>query len=302
MPVISADTLRMRLEKGESLPLVDVLFEEQHERRRLPGALSACVYNVTFLDQMSVLAPDREIPLVVYGAGEPDSSALVAENKLIKAGWTSVYRLEGGIDAWAAAGGALEGTDTSADRDVERLFLPQERVYSVLPEESAVAWEGRNKVGSHQGVLALAGGELEFLGGRADGEFRLDMRSIEDKDLVDDDLRRTLVAHLLSEDFFDAKNHPEATLRISRAEPNGAEPGRPNYRLSGMLEMRGVSRPFGCEATLANLEEGRIAVEAHFDLDRTQWGVNYGSGSLFRFLGYHLVYDLVSVRVRLVLG
>ncbi|MGE4293043.1 MAG: YceI family protein [Desulfovibrio sp.] len=302
MPSIDARLFLERLRSGERPLLVDVLFEGQYARRHLPGALSACVYNVTFLDQMSGLAPDRASPLVVYGAGEPDRSAHVAEEKLRNAGWKSVWRLEGGLAAWEAAGGPLEGEDTEAAVDLERLFRPEQRRYELLTGESVIGWEGRNRVGSHQGLLAFASGDLDFSGAEVAGGFRLDMRSIEDKDLADEELRRILVAHLLSEDFFDARNHPFAQLRIDRVEPTDAEPGRPSHRLSGMLEMRGMSQSFHCEATLANLEEGRIVLETHFDLDRTRWGVNYGSGTFFRFLGYHLVYDFVSVRVRAVLA
>ena len=40
-----------------------------------------------------------------------------------------------------------------------------------------------------------------------------------------------------------------------------------------------------------------IALQANFDIDRTRWGVNYGSGKLYERLGMHLVNDLVTLQV-----
>jgi len=54
------------------------------------------------------------------------------------------------------------------------------------------------------------------------------------------------------------------------------------------------------EAVIENLADGALAAEAHFDLDRTRWGVIYGSGRFFEHLGMHLVYDPISVQVRIV--
>jgi hypothetical protein len=41
-----------------------------------------------------------------------------------------------------------------------------------------------------------------------------------------------------------------------------------------------------------------VSIEAHFDLDRTTWNVLYGSSSYFEHLGMHLVYDLITVELR----
>jgi len=38
----------------------------------------------------------------------------------------------------------------------------------------------------------------------------------------------------------------------------------------------------------------------HFDMDRTRWGVIYGSSRFFEHLGMHLVFDLISFQIRLV--
>lgn len=37
----------------------------------------------------------------------------------------------------------------------------------------------------------------------------------------------------------------------------------------------------------------------HFDIDRTRWGVICGSSRFFKHLGMHLVYDPISIQVRI---
>ena len=39
------------------------------------------------------------------------------------------------------------------------------------------------------------------------------------------------------------------------------------------------------EATVNLRPDGGYAIEAHFDIDRTQWGIIYGSSRFFKHLG-----------------
>ena len=52
-------------------------------------------------------------------------------------------------------------------------------------------------------------------------------------------------------------------------------------------------------ATVTPLADGAVTTEAHFDLDRTKWNVIYGSSRFFKRLGMHLVFDLVSIQMRI---
>jgi hypothetical protein len=63
--------------------------------------------------------------------------------------------------------------------------------------------------------------------------------------------------------------------------------------------MRGVTEELGFPAVVAAKGDA-LALDAHFDLDRTCWNVNYGSGKLYDDLGMHLVNDDVSLQVRLI--
>jgi hypothetical protein len=42
--------------------------------------------------------------------------------------------------------------------------------------------------------------------------------------------------------------------------------------------------------------------EAHFDINRTKWNIIFGLTRFFEHLGMHLVFDLISIQVRIVVS
>jgi len=53
-------------------------------------------------------------------------------------------------------------------------------------------------------------------------------------------------------------------------------------------------------ATVTKTPENGLAAEAHFDVDRTRWNIIYGSTRYFEHLGMHLVFDHISIQLRIV--
>jgi polyisoprenoid-binding protein YceI len=93
---------------------------------------------------------------------------------------------------------------------------------------------------------------------------------------------------------------PTATLTIT--ESRAAETpflSSPNYELKATLELRGVKADLAFQVTVTKTEDGGLAAEAHFDIDRTRWKVIYGSTRFFENLGKHLVFDLISFQVKI---
>ena len=70
--------------------------------------------------------------------------------------------------------------------------------------------------------------------------------------------------------------------------------------MEGTLELRGVGNQMKFPATISRLPDGAITAEAHFDFDRTQWKIIYGSSRYFEHLGMHLVFDPISIELRIV--
>jgi hypothetical protein len=119
--------------------------------------------------------------------------------------------------------------------------------------------------------------------------------------LEGDELHPVLEQHLKSGDFFFVKLFPKAVFTITEGNPKDpAWLTSPNYSVKGELNLRGVSVPLEFDATVNKADKNRLAIESHFDIDRTHWNVIYGSARFFEHLGMHKVFDLISIQVNLV--
>ncbi|GAB1342052.1 YceI family protein [Gemmatimonas sp.] len=192
---------------------------------------------------------------------------------------------------------------------------PSERRWSVLPPpvsapkpglaaidtaQSVVRWRGTKfgGRGAHAGTLRVRQGELQYDRGKAEierGFIELDMRSlaVTDMPLAETDARRKLAAHLLAADFFDVARFPSARFEIDRVRHHGGNLAR----LDGRLIMRGVTRPFGFEATIWSFEPTRLHATARATLDRQQWAIAYRGSRLTNDLvddTIHLEFDIVA--------
>jgi len=300
---ITPRELKQWLDERKDYLLIDILPNEVFVKRHIPGAKNACVYEVTFPDQAAALVSERERAIVVYGSSHLSLDAATAAEKLVRLGYSPVYALVGGVAAWRKEGLALDGEEPAAESDPGTRLRLADGTYKVDPEASLLTWVGRNANKMHHGTVRLAGGEISILGGSLSGVVEVDMRSIQNIDLEGDELQPVLIAHVESDDFFFVKRFPSAKFAIKSARPV-AEPylGSPNYEVGGAFELRGVQRDICFLATVSNLGEGRIAAEAHFDIDRTRWNVLYGSSRFFEHLGMHLVFDPITVQLRIVAG
>jgi polyisoprenoid-binding protein YceI/rhodanese-related sulfurtransferase len=299
--IIKPDELKAWLERDGAPRIIDTLPEAIYEQRRLPGALNACVYEVTFPEQVEAIARDRDHDLVVYGSSDASWDALVAAEKLVRRGYSKVFALRGGVAAWVEAGYPVEGGEDVEPERVEPRLLPESRLYVVDADQSVIEWTGRKPNGQHHGTVKLSKGQITVQQGAIGGTFEIDMGSIKNIDLEGDPLQPVLLQHLASDDFFFVKVFPKATFTIASAGlVDHPTMSSPNFEVRGELKMRGVGAEIAFPATANRLDDGGVAIEAHFDIDRTRWNVIYGSSRFFEHLGMHLVYDLISMEVRIV--
>jgi len=290
---IRVDELQQLIASG-SVSLIDVLLPEDFACRHIPGAGNACVYEMVFLDRIAECVPERDRAVVVYDDSGTTLAALTAREKLERAGYRSVTVLEGGLQAWQAAGFDVE----SGAPDPPPATL-RDGVYQVDAEKSVVEWIGRNINNRHHGRVAISGGEVVLAGGLpVSGGFVLDMTTIFNLDIQDEGWRGMLQRHLRSDDFFDVERYPTAAFELHGAAAiAGATPGAPNVELSGSLTVKGITRPLCFPAMVAPQDDGSVKAHAALDIDRTLWDVLYGSGRFYERLGMHLVNDLISIEL-----
>ena len=105
MARISVEELRNLLDRGELPVILDVRSPlAQRQDGRIPGAIQIDVQ--TFGETPPELSADGEV--IVYCACPNEASAALIAKRLIQQGYSRVRPLQGGIDAWIAAGYAIE--------------------------------------------------------------------------------------------------------------------------------------------------------------------------------------------------
>ncbi|MEO7932358.1 MAG: YceI family protein [Chthoniobacterales bacterium] len=292
---MTAHELQTLLQSAHAPALIHVLPAVIFAAARIPGSQNACVYEISFLDQIQALVPDPSASLIVYGAGEGSLDATTAAAKLRAAGYTQAQSFEGGLAEWQAAGLPLEGHGQ----------LPQPPIpdgtFRLDPTGSVIRWIGSNLFNYHRGTVQLASGNIVLSQGQlVSARFTVDMASIANEDLADTALNRQLIAHLHTADFFDVAHHPTAEFVAASVEKIAlCTDGTPNYRLRGTFTLRGISRPLEFPVLIAAAEDGQsLTAQGSLELDRTDYGSQYGSGKLYRFLGQHLVNDHIHLHVK----
>ena len=105
MARISVEELRDLLDRGELPVILDVRSPLlQGQNGRIPGAIPIDVQ--TFGETPLELSANGEV--IVYCACPNEASAALIAKRLIQQGYSRVRPLQGGIDAWIAAGYAIE--------------------------------------------------------------------------------------------------------------------------------------------------------------------------------------------------
>ncbi len=298
---ITPQELHKKMTDEEDFLLIDTLTPDHFEKVHIPGAENACVFEVVFLDHVEGFIPDRKRKIILYGSSAKSRDAATAAEKLIRDGYGNVMTLAGGLELWRKAGYPLEGSQSGGMEDPETELGVVNGIYMVRADESVIEWTGRNVNKKHYGVVKLSKGEMTVEDGSVTGSFEIDMKSIRNIDLDGDDLQPVLISHLNSDDFFFVKMFPQALFTLDSAtllkKPSLSSP---NFKVKGTLKLRGIKKGITFPATVNPRSEGGAIVEAHFDIDRARWGVIYGSSRFFEHLGIHLVFNLISIQLHLV--
>lgn len=292
--------LKELLESGRRLNLVDTLPADQYKKNHLPGAANACVFEVTFPEQLAAVTSDLHTTLVLYGSSNHSRDAETAAEKCERLGYTDLAVLVGGLTAWKSAGFPLEGDSPGDADDPQTMLTLTDGRYKAACDSSTITWFGRNRNSTHHGTVQLLDGELTVEKNALRGRFEVDMLSIKNLNLAGDELQPVLEAHLKSDDFFFVDKFPTAVFTLKQ----GSMVPYPyltsaNSAMEGELSLRGVKNDLNFSATVSQDELERIYIEAHFDLDRTRWDIIYGSTRFFEHLGMHQVFDDISLHLRI---
>lgn len=155
--------------------------------------------------------------------------------------------------------------------------------YTVSTADSKVEWEGGKNIGDskHMGTIAMKNGNLILNEGKlVGGKITFDMNTITVTDLTDPEKKGQLEGHLKGlaeegkDDFFNVTTYPTGTLDITNVtEENG------KAMVEGNLTLKGKTEAVKFPATITETADAVTLVTDEFTIDRTKWGVNYGSGT-----------------------
>ncbi len=158
-------------------------------------------------------------------------------------------------------------------------------VYTIDTAASRIEWKAGKKIGSfHNGDIKVKSGKVETdaKGSVKNVDVVVDMKTIANEDLKDSpDYQKKLVGHLSSDDFFKVDKHPEATFKLKSISPKTGS--KDEYVVKGELTMIGKSEAVEFPAKIS-AEKGMLKGTATIKIERLKWGLQYGSGSVFKTL------------------
>ena len=167
--------------------------------------------------------------------------------------------------------------------------------FKVDTAKSTFKWGGKKVTGAHWGYVKFTDGTLAIEKGVLQGgSFNVDMNTIDCQD-TPGEWGQKLVGHLKGEDFFGTEKFPKSTLVIKSATAKGSN----LYDVKADLTIKGVTNEVSFPATVTLVGNTATTV-ASFSIDRTKYGIKYGSGSFFDNLGDKAIDNNFTVDVNLV--
>jgi polyisoprenoid-binding protein YceI len=159
--------------------------------------------------------------------------------------------------------------------------------YIVDKAVSKVKWEAKKVTGKHNGTISFANGSITANKSKiTGGNFVIDMKTIVDEDLTNESYNKKLIGHLSSDDFFSVEKFPESKMEIKKVTLVTGE----EYKFNADLTIKGITNPVEFSAKV-QLGSDKLKAAGIITVNRTLFGIKYGSGSFFQGLGDKVIYD-----------
>jgi len=163
------------------------------------------------------------------------------------------------------------------------------KTLSISKDKSKVEWLGSKKTGStHKGVIAIESGSVTLEKDLIkSGDIVINMQSIEVLDIPkNDENYAKLTGHLKSEDFFSVDKFPKAKLVVKSSKKLKER----EYEFSGDLTIKDKTLPIKFPATV-NMSDSEVTATGKMKIDRTQFGIKYGSSNFFKLAADRIIND-----------
>lgn len=187
------------------------------------------------------------------------------------------------------------------EAQTENTATPADAVaYKVDTQASNIVWTGSKPTGQHTGNLKLSGGELMVAGNNiTGGKFTIDMNSLENTDLKAGEGKEDLEGHLKTGDFFQTDKYPTGTFTVTNVAAVSGD-ASVTHNVTGNLQMKGITKSVTIPVNVAIMGDKISAQSKAFKIDRTEWGINYNSGSLADTAKDKVINDDIGLVITLV--
>lgn len=191
--------------------------------------------------------------------------------------------------------------ETKATEAEEVVKAPAAAItYKVDTGSSGIEWVGKKPTENHTGTINIAKGKVKTEDGKVQsGSFVIDMTSINVTDL-EGDQKAGLEGHLKGEGegkedhFFNVAKFPNASFEIT-----GISEKEGKSIIEGNLTIKGIKKNISFPASTSVDGDTITLTSEVFTINRTEWGVNYGSKSVFENLGDKFILDDIELKVNL---
>ena len=177
----------------------------------------------------------------------------------------------------------------------------QGQSYAVDTTDSRIRFVGHGVGKNHPGTFRISSGSVSVANNQiTGGSFIIPISSMdmeEEGDMIDGKLR----PHLMSGDFFDAEKFGNAKFEITSVVPyeqNDSDTSivdGANFRISGNFTLKDVTKNISFPARI-DLDGNTLKAKGNFDIDRTQWQMNYRSD---KSLGDKFISEKVNIELDL---
>ena len=212
--------------------------------------------------------------------------------------------MKGILAVMAIAGGTViynmqpPHADQALIRSEQPVLTEKANAFSIDTAASTITWVGTKPSGKHVGTIRLSAGTMEVKKDAIkSGNFTIDMNTIANVDMKGSKGAGGLEKHLKSADFFDVEKFPTAGFEFTsfaRIDPNakvimeGA-----THTISGNLTMKGITKNISFPA-IVSFQGKILKAQADFNIDRTQWGIDYGTAGGKVATDINLKLDIVA--------
>lgn len=189
---------------------------------------------------------------------------------------------------------------TSENAVVEETASSLSGGFVVDSDASYLNWVGSKPGGSHNGTIVVESGDMTFEGGNlVSGQFNIDMTSIDVADLEGKgkmDLENHLKGTVEGKEnhFFNVAKYPKSSFKITSVN---AVDGK--QMIKGELTIKDKTNVIEFEGELsegANQQEIKLT-SAPFKIDRTKWGIEFMSKSIFDDLKDKFIDDEIELSI-----